>query len=48
MSVGICGGGPVGLLLGNFLQKYKIQFKIFEKYKTLRGYLKRTSICSYY
>lgn len=48
MVVGIVGGGPVGLLLANFLQKGKVPFKLFEKHSSLRGKINRASLCSYY
>ena len=48
MKIGIFGAGPVGLTLALHLKKFNINFKLFEKFSTVRGKLIRSSLCSLY
>ena len=48
MKIGIFGAGPVGLTLALQLKKFNIDFKLFEKFSTVRSKLNRPSISSLY
>ena len=48
MKIGIFGAGPVGLTLALQLKKFNIDFKLFEKFSTVRGILNRSPFGSLY